>query len=186
VRWERLFGDLEAQLEAAERAELDDEVADRTRREVARTELVDRLRAATGSRLDVTLRGTGVVTATVERVGADWVLLAESHRATLLAPVAAITSVRNLGRAAAAPPDEVARRLDVRFVLRGLARDRAAVALLLDDGAALTGTIDRVGADHLDLAEHPLDVPRRTGLVPAVRTVPLAALTAVRSAPHAR
>jgi hypothetical protein len=44
----------------------------------------------------------------------------------------------------------------------------------------VTGTIDRVGADFFELAEHALDAPRRRGEVQNVRLVPTAALVAVR------
>jgi hypothetical protein len=46
----------------------------------------------------------------------------------------------------------------------------------------LTGTIDRVGADYLDLAEHAPDEPRRAGSVRAKRTVPFAAILFVQRA----
>jgi hypothetical protein len=45
----------------------------------------------------------------------------------------------------------------------------------------LVGTIDAVGADHLDLAEHPEGVPRRRGNVTAMTTVPFQALVLVES-----
>ncbi len=45
MRWERLFDDLEAQLVADERRDLDAEVADRTRRERALLGLHERLAA---------------------------------------------------------------------------------------------------------------------------------------------
>jgi diacylglycerol kinase family enzyme len=50
VRWDELFGDLEAQWQAQLRRELDAEVADRTRRERAAIALADRL-AAQGRRV---------------------------------------------------------------------------------------------------------------------------------------
>ncbi len=49
MRWNDLFADLENQAQAWERAELDVEVADRSRAEQATVALVDRLLAARGS-----------------------------------------------------------------------------------------------------------------------------------------
>ena len=48
-------------------------------------------------------------------------------------------------------------------------------------GLQLFGTIDSVGADHLDLAEHPEGLPRRRENVRVVTTVPFPALVAVES-----
>jgi hypothetical protein len=55
------------------------------------------------------------------------------------------------------------------------------VVSLVGDGPRLLGTIDGVGADHLDLAEHLEGLPRRRENVRAVATVPFAALVAVES-----
>ncbi len=57
--------------------------------------------------------------------------------------------------------------------------------LTLDDGGTLTGTLDRVGADYVELAEHPADVPRRTEVVQGVRAVVIAAVAVVRTVPPA-
>jgi hypothetical protein len=73
-------------------------------------------------------------------------------------------------------------RLDLASVLRALARDRAVVRLVLTDGSAVTGTIDRVGSDFLDLAEHATDDARRADAVTAVRAVAFSALAVVRPA----
>ena len=55
MRWDDLFRDLEAQLEAADVAELAAEVEDRTRSESALLSLVDRALGGTGQ--TVTVRG---------------------------------------------------------------------------------------------------------------------------------
>jgi hypothetical protein len=179
VRWEQLFADLDAQFEAAQQQDLEGEIADRTRRELARTSLLDRLRAATGDRLPVSVVGVGALTLVVRRVGFDWVLFERPGGAATVVPAAGLASVGGLGRATEPLPDEVGRGLDLRFLLRGLARDRAPVRLALRDGGSLAGTIDRVGADYLDLAEHPAEEPRRPAAVVGVRTVAISALAAV-------
>ena len=64
-------------------------------------------------------------------------------------------------------------------MLRDLCRRRAAVDLVT--GAIRThGTIDRVGRDQLDLAEHEPGVPRRDAAVTRIRIVPLGEVLLVR------
>ena len=182
MRWQGLFDDLEAQLEAAEAAELAGEVAERTRREVALLRIADRLRAAEGAAVTVTLPGAGAVRGRLLDAGVDWLLLEEPGPREVLVPLLAVLGVTGLGPRTAAPDDSpVAKRLDLRWALRGLARSRTGVALVLVDGSTVTGTLDRVGADHLDLAEHGLGEARRAAAVRQVRLVPLAALALVRS-----
>lgn len=182
MRWRELFDDLEGQYDAARAAELAGEVAERTRREVALLLLVDRLRAAEGARLAVTVPGAGVLRGRLLDAGVDWLLLDEGGGREVLVPLRAVLGVTGAGSRSAAPDDgPVAKRLDLRWALRGLARSRAGVALGLVDGSVVAGTLDRVGADHLDLAEHGLGEARRAGAVRQVRLVPLTALALVRS-----
>jgi hypothetical protein len=182
VRWENLFADLDAQLEELEAAEQSAEVADRTRREIAQFRLVDRLRPAFGHPVTVHTLG-GKVSGRIAGVGTDWLLVAEDHqRAEALVPLDAITGIVGLGALTAAPGSEgkVAAKLTLAYALRGIARDRAPVAVALRDNVMVTGTIDRVGADFFEMAEHgPGEVRRRTE-ISGVRTVPFAGVGFVR------
>lgn len=183
MRWKGLFDDLEAEFDAGLQAELVGEVAERTRREHALLRLVDRVRPAVGHELAVELRGGDAVRGRLSDVGADWLLLQEPGGREVLVPIAAVLGLTGLSDRSGSPGEEgvVEARLDVRRALRALARDRAGVAIGLADGRTLSGTIDRVGADHLELAEHAPGEARRRGAVRQVRLVPLDAVTAVRS-----
>jgi hypothetical protein len=182
VRFRRLFQDLEGQLDAATEAELAAEVAERSRREAALLQLRDRVAGAHGARVTVHLASAGQVPGVLVDSGVDWLLLEQTGGGEVLVPLAALLGIAGVGGTASVPDaSAVGRRLDLRWALRGLARDRAAVRLVVVDGSVLPGTIDRVGADHVDLAEHARDEPRRAAAVRQVRLVPLAALAAVRS-----
>lgn len=184
MRWEALFDDLEAQFDAEQAVELAAEISDRTRRELALVRLADRLRPARGSVITARVAGIGVVEGNVAGVGADWLLLAEIGGREALIPTTSIVSITGLGPVSAAPNSEgeVARRLGLAHVLRAVARDRAAVTISYLDGASSSGTIDRVGADFLEIAEHPPAEARRASAVQTVRTVPFSALAVVRLA----
>ena len=183
MRWEALFGDLEAQAEQLAAAELQAEVADRTRREVGLLGIVDRLRESAGHPMAVTVVGAGALHGRLLDAGTDWLLLEETGLREVLVPLAAVLGVTGVGARSAVPGSEgeVGRRLDLRFALRGLARDRAGVAVVLRDGSTVSGTLDRVGADHVDVAEHAPGEARRAAAVRQVRIVPLTALALLRS-----
>lgn len=189
MRWEELFADLDAEFEALESAELAAEVSDRTRRELARIRLVDRLRAVEGGPIAATLGAFDdgqTVTGQLLDVGPDWMLVGRADIPfEVLIPLTAVSSLTGLRSGAAEPGSEghVRARLGLAHVLRGIARDRAPVRLgIRGGGPALTGTIDRVGADYLDLAEHATDEPRRASSVQAQRTVPFTAILFVQRA----
>jgi hypothetical protein len=185
MRWQHLFADLSAQWEEAEASVERAEAASRARAEHGRVALADRLRGAGGARLVLRCSGTGRIAGAVTDVGPDWVLLVDERGAEVLVAVAAVLSVSGLSSRTAAPEEagEVDRRLDLRWAVRGLARDRSPVQVVLVDGAVVTGTIDRVGADFCEIAEHALDQARRGGAVQGVTAVALSALAVVRAAP---
>lgn len=182
MRWEALFAELEAEFEAADALTADAELRDRVRRETATVRLVDRLAAAHGTDIAVHVAGA-LLRGGLSDSGPDWLLLAESPARDALIPLAAVASVAGLGRWSAAPGSEgrVGARLDLAYALRGLARDRAGVTLTLIDGSTCAGTIDRVGADFVEIAEHPAAEARRDRAVLSLRTVPRSALLIVRS-----
>ncbi|MBM6404392.1 hypothetical protein JQN72_09085 [Phycicoccus sp. CSK15P-2] len=178
MRWEGLFADLEGQMAAEERRDLDSEVAERTRRERALVELPARFAAGLGRRTGVVLAGGRGIEGELRDVGDGWLLLGAGHREVLV-PLAAVAAVTGL------PPSSekarTARRFGLGYALRALARDRATVWVELSGGPPVVGTIDVVGADHLVLAEHPEGEPRRPENVRRMLTVPTAALRAVES-----
>ena len=180
-RWGRLFADLEAQYDAADAADLEAEVRERARGETARLRLVDRLRVATGHDVVVEVIGTGSVRGSLNGVGPDWLLLDDGR--DLLIPLAAVLGIAGLTPWSGSPGTETAveAKLGVGYALREIGRRRVPVRLSLTDGRTLHGTLDRVGADFVELAEHLAGEPRRAKAVTGVRTVPFAAIAAVRS-----
>lgn len=182
-RWGLLFADQDAQLQAARRAELEAEVADRARREVGRLRLVDRLRPLAGAVVRFDCPGGTTVEGVLRETGPDWALVEEPGRRAAVVVLPHVLGVTGAGRASEGTRlAAVAERWDLRHVLRGLVRDRAPVRVVLRDGSAVTGTFDRVGHDHVDLAEHDLAQLRRAAAVRQVRLLPLAAVAVVTTA----
>jgi hypothetical protein len=155
MRWQELFDDLEAQFEAARTAELSAEVADRTRAELGRLHLADRLRGSLGAELDLLLTAEVRERGVLRRVGADWLLLESGPAREVIVPLRAISLVTGLRErsAAAGTRGVIESRLGLPYVLRGLARNRARVVLVLADGVLLPGTPLRVGADFVEVAD---------------------------------
>ena len=200
MRWDRLFDDLQAQMDAEGQRELELEVSDRTRRERAQVGLHERLIAHRGQRVELRLAAGFLVSGGVVDAGADWLLLDDpGHRSpgaqgragdqrslatfgSSLIPFGAIVAITGLGtRSAAGPGVATAKRFGLGYALRGLSRDRSLVSLTDIGGSVTTGTIDAVGADALDLSEHPADVVRRDANVLARRVIPFTAIVVVRN-----
>lgn len=185
VRWERFFEDLEDQLDSeweAERAALDTE-AERLR--LSRLTLRERLASAGVAEPVLELSDGSSVAGVVTGVGADWVAVSRGDGA-LLVPFWALVSValphEDLLRTAR--PVELSRlseRMTFGYALRDLVRRRVPVTVRAG-GKELAGTIDRAGADHIDVALHDLDAPRRATAVTGHRIVAFAAMASV--APH--
>ena len=65
------------------------------------------------------------------------------------------------------------------LALRELARRREPIRVLLADGSGCDGTIEAVGSDYLETAEHHLGEARRRGVVRARRFLGFVAVVAV-------
>jgi hypothetical protein len=133
----------------------------------------------------VRVRGVGSVDGVLREVGSQWLLLEEGGPRDVVVPLAAVVAVTGLTARtdAAAAAGQVYARLGLGSALRAVARDRSAVSLWLVDGSVVTGTIDRVGGDFLEVTTRGSGERRRGGEVASVHTVPFAAVGLVRSAP---
>ncbi len=188
MRWQQLFADLTAQFDEAEAAAELAESASRARSELGAVSLAGRLAGSTGAELRLRCRGAGQLVGVLVDVGPDWLLLVEERGAESVVATRMVTSVTGLGRRTDPERDDGPPlvQFDLRLVLRATARDRTPVALTTDDGVVVTGTIDRVGADFVELAEHPAGEPRRAAAVRAVHAIALGAVAVVtRSAEDA-
>ncbi|PPK97829.1 hypothetical protein CLV92_103364 [Kineococcus xinjiangensis] len=188
MRWEELFADTAGQWAEQERRDLDWEVADRIRAELGRVRLVDRLLAAGEEELELHVGGSAALRGSVLDCAAEWVLLASSEGGRthpgpsrrVLVPVRAVVSVRGAPRHVGVSTSTVAERRSFASALRALSAARCPVRVLLggaDREVSHQGTLDRVGADHVDLLEHgPDELPGRER---RVTTIALRAVVAV-------
>ncbi|HET8588418.1 MAG TPA: hypothetical protein VFM01_02200 [Nakamurella sp.] len=191
MRWQQLFADLAGRFDEMADEAMMAELADRQRLAAGSVLMVQRLRGAVGVTVRVRTNGGPVVSGAVRGAGPDWLLLSQPGWAELLVALQAVTAVEGLTVASAEPLSDVALRLDLRHALRGIARDRAPVIVTVGGpavapaggGVEMTGTIDRVGADFLEVAQHAPWEPRRASTVRSVALVPLSAVITVRAMP---
>jgi hypothetical protein len=187
VRWDTLFEDLSGQGAASDLAQHAVEVADRARLAAGRAGLADRLRGLPRpAALTVGLTRAQRLDGELLAVGADWLALLR-HGQDCLVPLASIRWIQPVpllgpgpGRAiGAVEAGPVRDRLGLTYAVRCLARDRAAVRVDLLDADSVTGTIDQAGLDHLQLARHAADEPRRASSVSPAWWIPFSAVTAI-------
>jgi hypothetical protein len=197
MRWERLFAELEARFDELADEEVQAESADRERVAAGSITALERLTGALDQPVRARLVGGARVDGTLRSVGPDWLLLAEGVNRDCLVPWRSVTVMEGLTAATGPALSGLDLRLDLRRALRGLARDRAPVQLAVlgwagDTGSIasaagaageLTGTVDRVGADFLEIALHAAWEPRRATAVRSVGLVPLGSILLVRALP---
>lgn len=196
MRWDNLFDDLEGQLEHELNAEEIDLRAEEERLRLGRLSLRSRLTSLTqlpGSGagvLRIVLVSGATITVRPTTFGRDWLaadlLDGTTTWAQCVLPLAAIAGVvlhaDQVAGSLGAESESAARfvdRVGLPFVLRDLCRRRKSVVLHTPTGL-LTGTIDRVGRDHVDVAVHAPGTPRRASEVHQYRIVPLAQIHLVQ------
>ncbi|WGW10685.1 hypothetical protein LWF01_11135 [Saxibacter everestensis] len=194
MRWNDLFEDLEARMDAAARADREAELPEIIRAENAETSFASRLRGHQGAVLSLQL-GAHSCQGEVVSLGAQWLVLeapqgVDSAPGQIVVPYSAITAVRGLGRDRV-DDDTVLAKLPIGHVYRALSRDRQPVMIGLwpgyaphspaGDPAVVTGTIDRVGRDHIDVAEHAADVARRPRAIRTTVVLQFGSVAFVRS-----
>ncbi|WP_456845986.1 hypothetical protein [Cellulomonas sp. P5_C6] len=152
MRWEALFADMEAQLAAGRLADVRADVAELARAERASVGLDARVLSSVGRPVRVLVVGGDTVEGDLVDATTEWLLVATSPVRRALVPLGAVAAVDGLAEHAAPATGAVGARLRLGHALRALARDRVVVRVDAG-GAELTGRIERVGADHLDLAD---------------------------------
>lgn len=194
MRWDHLFDDLAGQLEHELQSEESDLQLEEERLRLGRLPLRDRLAVLKASndheltRVRVRLRTGDMHQLRLVTVGRDWLagdLEGLPGNPQAIIPLTAVDSLLLTARQASVSLDplvvtsELAARLGVAFLLRDLCRRRSTVTLVTPH-SSVSGTIDRVGRDHLDLAVHDPDAPRRSSAVEHVRVVGFDQLLVVR------
>lgn len=153
---EELFAvldELEDQAAALYAAELELEVADRSRAEYQQVRLAGRLMATTGSPVSLGVAGVGSVEGRLARVTASWCLV-ESPACDWVVPLDAVASV--VGASARAVPEvawPAVARLGLASALRRLAEEQERCLLHRRDGARHDGVPRRVGGDFVEVHE---------------------------------
>lgn len=170
VRWDLLFADLVAQLDAADLPADAHALADLTRAEQATVHLTDRLRASLGRQVGLGLLDGSRLTGSVRDVGVDWLLVGEGVRQHAV-PLQAITTLDGLSQHAVPAPAGTRAGRGLPTLLRALMRDRVVVQVHTLAGQAV-GRVGRVGKDHVD-------VELVAGGARASQVVPFSALVCV-------
>lgn len=191
MRFDLLFDDLSAQLDAEREAQGAHDRAEQQRLRAARTTVRDRVAALAeaGAPGRALLTDGSSVELAGATVGRDWFAAELQGGAEVVVPLASVVCIAldeaalhaSRERMPQLRPEACASLPGIGVVLRDLARRRIAVDVLMAGGGTpLHGTIERVGSDHLDLAVHERDAAPRRGSVVGHRIVPLSSVALLR------
>jgi len=183
----RVFDELEAEFEAGLRREADQETMAAVRAELGSTVLWEQLARRLGTDM-VAIAGDRVLRGSAVASYPEFLVLRADDGAEHLIPYGPAVSV---ALPAEPPPlrptpGPAVRRYQLALALRELARRRDPVRVDLGDGTSMDGTIEAVGRDYLEIAEHDPGVAQRRAAVRARRFVGFAAIVAVTLPPARR
>ena len=145
MSFDDLIADLESQMLAAERGEHRSLVRDMRDAELAQVRLSERLRAACGSRVVVTVMSGLVIEGHLARCGEGWVQV-DAVATSYLVPHAAIRCLSGLRGA----QSKNGLQLKLTVALRAL---RGRRIRCLTEGPSWVGRLREVGADWIELCE---------------------------------
>jgi hypothetical protein len=183
----RVFDELEAEFEAGLRREAEQEAMAAVRAEVGATLLWEQLARRIGTEAVVHAGARAFRGRSVASYPEFLVLRADDGSEHLIRHGPAVSvSLPPEPPALRPAPAAAARRYQFALALRELARRREPVRVELADGTVCDGTIESVGSDYLEVAEHDLGEARRRGAVRARRFVGFAAVVAVTLPPGRR
>jgi hypothetical protein len=182
----RVFEELEAEFEAGLRQEAEQEAVAALRAGMGATVLWEQLARRVGSQAVVhvgALRFGGTMLASYP----EFMVLGADDGGEHLVRYGPAVSVALPSEPSSLRPTPAAatRRYQFALALRELARRREPVRVHLTDGSGIDGTIEAVGSDYLEIAEHDPGEARRRAAVRARRFAGFAAV-AVVTLPQAR
>jgi hypothetical protein len=201
MRWDSLFDDLESQLEHELHSDESDLRAEEYRHRLGRLALRDRIATFSSQRhrerepIPLELVTGETIVVFPQTFGRDWfsadlvtageqagaVLVTMEAVAAVLVPTSMVTRSLDVPELPDSEP-RLTDRIGIAFALRDLCRRRAFVSVhcVTAVSAVHSGTIDRVGRDHFDLAVHEPGVSRRERNVAHERLVPFHQLAYLR------
>jgi hypothetical protein len=180
----RVFDELEAEFDAGLRREAEQEAVAAVRAELGSTVLWEQLARRIGSDAVVLAGARTFRGATVASYPEFLVLRADDGAEHLIRYGPAVSVALPAEPPTLRPtPNPAARRHQFALALRELARRREPVRVELTGGSSCDGTIEAVGSDYLEVAEHDLGEARRRLAVRARRFVGFAAVVAVTLPP---
>jgi hypothetical protein len=186
-KMQRVFDELEAEFDAGLRREAEQEAVAAVRAELGSTVLWEQLARRVGSDAVVLAGARTFRGATVASYPEFLVVRADDGAEHLIRHGAAVSVALPAEPPTLRPtPNPATRRYQFALALRELARRREPVRVELADGTSCDGTIEAVGSDYLEIAEHDLGEARRRGAVRARRFVGFEAVVAVTIPPARR